>query len=413
MAIGLAYLVAVATPGPWANTSVTVWDWPGAALIIVGPLVAGGAAWWWLVYSRTVAEGAWRVGNINSWAWVGRLRPVLQLWGVHLAAVIATLLVGWWRGTAPQVTGMPLIISQLASLTMFGSLGVAAATLVRHVVVAPLVAVAAFLMPVAAYGRVPRSLFVIGGAAGVPSALVPDATFIALQSWLCLGVVLAAEGMVLALARIPCVRRRGVLLGIAFMVVGVGSSTVAAARLTGAGAPDRFTRSTPWSVRCATTPWGALCLGPDQERARPAVEGAVDAVLGVTTELGVPAPTLIEQGDPVVVDADPVSAGARLIDVPAGPMTSAALLARPDFAVGVLGEQRCLNTVDVDAEPEARAAVLAAATWVSYRAGASDLRLSADVQAIEAAGPAGRAWVGRTLRLYAGCDLSAVTPVPS
>lgn len=176
------YLGFLLFPGEaWWSAPYSTWSWMGVPILILGPLYGAWGAWWVRQCRRLTAGGAWRFSSRHR-ELATLLGPLIgPIVAMHLAGVVLALLLSSVRGT-PLIWGHAILLGpQVAALLMCCFVGCAAASLVDHVLTAPLVGRALFLTPAVAYGRLPRELLVIGGGSLAPG-YGPNPAYVAAQA---------------------------------------------------------------------------------------------------------------------------------------------------------------------------------------------------------------------------------------
>ncbi len=396
VAAGLVYLGVVLFPGPqWWNASVLAWDWLGGSSLLTVPLVAAGTAWWAQTVSRLRAQGQWRgiSGRHLAVVTIGRLLALLV--ALHLVALAALLALGRARGLDVGLDGAPLVLGQLAALAFAVSLGLAVGAVTQHRLAAPAVALAIFLTPVVLYGRVPRSLFLLGGATGLPAGYQPNLGYVAAQAAWALGLALALAVVGLAAQLRPL--SRAWLVGTAgcaalgLLLAAWGASTLTIGRL------DRFGPTGPVATRCdSSTP--QLCLSAASGSRRVEVMELLALEQATLAQLGVPAFTgsFHERLEGSSVVPGPT---VRVFTLPQD--RSAPLAGDVNLVLATVGQKACLDNGIFP--PATSRRILDSVAWVQAELGDPVAARAPGTLAIRAAGVAGQEWARATLTAYSAC----------
>lgn len=387
---------------PWRGVWTSTLDWPGAAMLLLGPVVAGVAAW------RAVASnvGLGEAADVGGRAWVAQRAEATAVIGWTWLAHVVTLLIACTLSVTGGAKGLPdplPLLPQFFIVVVYAALGVVAGNLVPNPLIAPLVTVATFyLVTQFSAGSVAELWVTVGGATASLAASHYNPTVLAAQTlWgLAAGLLLFAIHRT-ALGRLHV--RSAVVVAALLPMVAIGA-------WLGSG-PAQYLRDTALPALSCAGAQPAVCVLPGQESAARVLNSIWSRETAVAKVAGaVGLPTQMDQVD----SATPLPAGHRAFSLEEIQAPDGGIDALNATFYLIIDRGRCMsgntpppaNAIDrlqIAAEYLLLAAKIETRAQVADPVAAHLIDLPVDRQ---------RAWLAHTLRAAAECAFRQIAKAP-
>ncbi|WP_143556863.1 hypothetical protein [Serinibacter salmoneus] len=354
--LAVVAIVVVFSRDGWSWEWGRAISWATSSTLLLAPIAAGLAA----LDARKFGRGI--LGSIAS-------SSVNGFWGVYLGTVIVWFgaVVAWLAGvvaaivvTAQRADGFSLepalAATALTTLLAAASLGAVAGILWDHVVVAPLVALAVYLLPLT-LGQVieVRDLFLAGGATGTLAGTAPNPVVTATHLLVHGAISLMALLVIWVQCRPRSAARSSVVVGSVILVAVALGAYLAAEPVKSARV------NTPSANVCEVSSSGAVevCGAPETRALYSVAAESLDGAIQQLAERGVVAASRYEEaGNGRVLDPE---VGILAVDTVA---VSAADIGVDDVVAALVAPRACPFLYDEEPPAEHLDVQATLAAWV-------------------------------------------------